>query len=86
MTIPIVMMILADISMMKFSNLTVQVYSPESAESTDSEVSWLLDDMYNVNNFISGLIGDAITVPSGPFHTIITELISTVQVKMGGCP
>ena len=45
MTIPIVMMILADISMMKFSNLTVQVYSPESAESTDSEVSWLLDDM-----------------------------------------
>ena len=47
MTIPIViMMILVDISMMKFSNLTVQVYSPVSAESTDSEVSWLLDDMY----------------------------------------
>ena len=38
---------------------------------------------YNVNDFISGLVGDATTVPSGRFHTIVmdsgaftTELIS----------
>ena len=84
------MLVLADIST-PFSNLTVQVYSPESAEST--EVSGLVDDVYCVNDFISGLVGEATTVPSGPFHTIImdsgkftTELISTVQVKVGGCP
>ena len=87
--------ILADISAPgpKFSNLTVQVYSPESAEST--EVSWPLDDVYSVSDFISGLIGEATAVPSGPFHTITmdvdggevtTELISIVQVKVGGCP
>ena len=87
------MLVLADISAPKFSNLTVQVYSPESAEST--EVSWPLDDVYSVSDFISGLVGDATTVPSGPFHTIVmdvdsgavtTELISTVQVKVGGSP
>ena len=84
------MLVLADISAPKFSNLTVQVYSPESAEST--EVSWPLDDVYSVSDFISGLVGDAITVPSGPFHAIVmdsgevtTELTSTVQVKVGGC-
>ena len=84
------MLVLADISTL-FSNLTVQVYSPESAEST--AVSWPLDDVYRENDFISGLVGEATTVPSGPFHTIVidsgmftTEVISTVQVKVGGCP
>ena len=84
------MLVLADIST-PFSNLTVQVYSPESAEST--EVSRPLDDVYSVNDFILGLVGDATTVPSGPFHAIVmdsgtftTELISTVQVKVGGYP
>jgi hypothetical protein len=82
------MLILADIST-PFSNLTVQVYSPESAEST--EFNRPLDDVYSVNDFISGLVGDATTVPSGPFHAIVmnsgtftTEVISTVQVKVGG--
>ena len=87
------MLILADISAPKFSNLTVQVYSPESAEST--KVSGLLDDVYSVSDFISGLVGEATTVPSGPFHAITmdvdsgevtTELISIVQVKVGGFP
>ena len=91
--LPIVMLVLADISAPKFSNLTVQVYSPESAEST--EVSGLLDDVYSVRDSISGLVGEATAVPSGPFHTITmdvdsgevtTELISIVQVKVGGCP
>ena len=84
------MLILADISAPKFSNLTVQVYSPESAEST--KVSGLLDDVYSVSDFISGLVGEAKTVPSGPFHTIVIdngavtmELTSIVQVKVGGC-
>ena len=84
------MLVLADVST-PFSNLTVQVYSPESAEST--EVSWLLDDMYRENDFISSLAGGATTASSGPFHTIVidsgiftTELISTVQIKVGGCP
>ena len=84
------MLVLADVST-PFSNLTVQVYSPESAEST--EVSWLLDDMYRENDFISGLAGGATTASSGPFHTIVidsgiytTELISTVQIKVGGRP
>jgi hypothetical protein len=84
------MLVLADIST-PFSNLTVQVYLPESAEST--EVSRPLDDVYSVNDFISGLVGDATTAPSGPFHAIVMdsgtftiEVISTVQVKVGGCP
>ena len=83
------MLVLADIST-PFSNLTVQVYLPESAESTEI---MLLDDVYSVKYFISGLIGNAITVPLGPFHTVImdsgtltTELVSTVQIKVGGCP
>jgi hypothetical protein len=86
------MLVLADISAPKsFSDLTVQVYSLESAESTD--VSGLLDNVYSVSDFISGLVGGATTVPSGPFHTIVTdsgaftnELISTVHVKVGECP
>ena len=85
------MLVLADIST-PISNLTVQVYSPESAEPID--ISGLLDDVYSVNDLISGLVGDATTaVPSGPFHIIVmdsgkftTEVISTVQVKVGGCP
>ena len=84
------MLVLVDIST-PFSNLTVQVYSPESAEST--EVSRPLNDVYSVSDFISGLVGGATIVPSGPFHTIVidsgtftTEVISTVQVKVGGCP
>ena len=86
------MLVLADISAPKFSNLTVQVYSPESAKST--EVSWPLDDVYSVRDFISGLVGDGTDVPdpAGPFHTITmdsgavtTEFTSTVQVKVGGC-
>ena len=85
------MLVLADISAPKFSNLTVQVYSPESAES--AEVSWPLDEVYRENDFISGLVGEATTVPSGPLNTIVidsetftTEVISTVQIKVGGCP
>ena len=77
---------LADIST-PFSNLTVQEYSPESAESTEVRI---LDEVYSVNDFISGLIGDDTTVPSGPLHTIVmdsgtvtTELISTVQINVG---
>ena len=77
---------LADIST-PLSNLTVQVYSPESAESTEVRI---LDEVYSVNDFISGLIGDDTTVPSGPLHTIVmesgtvtTELISTVQINVG---
>ena len=66
------MTVLADIST-PFSNLTIQVYSPESAESSESEVSWLLDDIYSVSDFISGLVGDVTIVPSGPFHTIIMD-------------
>ena len=84
------MLVLADIST-PFLNLTVQVYSPEFAEST--EVSGLLDDVYRENDFFSGLVGEATTVPSGSLNTIIidsgmftTEVISTVQVKVGGCP
>ena len=83
------MLVLADIST-PFSNLTVQVYSPESAESTEVR---LLDDVYSVKDVISGLVGDATIAPSGPVHTIVidngtftTELISTVQIKVGGCP
>ena len=80
------MLVLADIST-PFSNLTVQVYSPESAESTEVRI---LDEVYSVNDFISGLIGDDTTVPAGPLHTIVmdrgtvtTELISTVQINVG---
>ena len=76
------MLVLADIST-PFSNLTIQVYSPESAVPT--EVSWPLDDVYRVSDFISGLVGGATTASSGPFHTIVidsgtftTEIISTV--------
>ena len=56
------MLVLADI-MTPFSKLTVQVYSPESADSTEV---MLLDDVYNVKDFISGLTGGTTTVPSGP--------------------
>jgi hypothetical protein len=87
-----VILVLVYISAPKpFSNLTVQVYSPESAEST--KVSRLLDNVYSVSDFISGLVGGATIVPSGPFHAIVidsgaftNELTSTVQVKVGGCP
>ena len=80
------MLVLADIST-PLSNITVQVYSPESAESTEVRI---LDEVYSINDFISGLIGDAKIVPSGPLHTIVmvsgtvtTELISTVQINAG---
>ena len=70
------------------SNLTVQVYLPESAESTEVR---RLDEVYSVNDFISGLVGDVTIVLAGPFHTIVmdsgtvtTELISTVQINVGG--
>ena len=83
------MLVLADTST-PFSKLTVQVYSPESANLTESNV---FDDVYSVNDIISGLVEDKIAVPSGPFHAMFTvtgtltvEFISIVQVKVGEDP
>ena len=83
------MLVLSDI-MTPFSKLTMQVYSPESADSTEVR---LFDDVYSVKDFISGLTDGITTVPSGPCHTIVidsgtftTDLISTVQTKVGEYP
>ena len=83
------MLVLADI-MTPFSKLTVQVYSPESADSTEAR---LFDDVYSVKDFILGLTDGVTTVPSGPCHTIVidsgtstTDLVSTVHIKVGEYP
>ena len=74
-----------------FSIFTVHVYSPESANSTESRVC---DVEYRVKEIISGLVvGTIIVVPSGPVHSMLTasgtatiDFISTVQVKVGEDP
>ena len=69
------------------SIFTVHVYSPESANSTESRVS---DDEYRVKEIILDLVVGTIVVPSGPVHSMLTasgiltvDFISTVQVKVG---
>ena len=47
---------------------TLHVYSPESADSTESRVC---DDEYRVKEIISGLVAGTIVVPSGPVHTVL---------------
>ena len=72
------------------SIFTVHVYSPESANSTESRVS---DDEYRVKEIILDLVVGTIVVPSGPVHSMLTasgiltvDFISTVQVKAGEDP
>ena len=72
------------------SILTVHVYSPESANSTESRVS---DDEYRVKEIILDLVVGTIVVPSGPVHSMLTasgiftvDFISTVHVKVGEDP
>ena len=85
------MLVLANISTPS-SKLTVQVYLPESADSTELRV---LDDVYSVKDFISdvNVVDDPIAALFGPFHTVFTdngtltdEPNSTVQVKVGEDP
>ena len=73
-----------------FSTFTEHVYSPESANLTESRVC---DDEYRVKEIISGLVVGTIVVPSGPVHSMLTasgiltvDFISTVQVKVGEDP
>ena len=87
--LPIVIFVLADTSG-SFSIFTVHVYSPESANSTESRT---FDDEYRVNEIISVLVAGRIAVPSGPVHSMLTvngtftdDFISTAQVKVGENP
>lgn len=83
------MFVFADTST-PFPKFIVQVYLPESAERRKG---MLLDNVYSVKDFISVADDDAITVPCGPFHTVLTsfetftsDLSSAVQVKVSVDP
>ena len=51
------------------SIFTVHMYSPESADSTESRV---YDDEYRVKEIISGLVAGIIVAPSGPVHFMLS--------------
>ena len=87
--LPIVMLVLV-YTLGSFSIFTAHVYSPESANSTESRVC---DDEYRVKEIISGLVVGTRVVPSGPVNSMLTargiltvDLISIVQVKVGEDP
>ena len=89
MFLPIIILVLVYTSG-SVSIFTVHVYSPESADSTESRV---YDDEYRVKEIISGLVAGTIVVPSGPDNSMLTftgiftaDCISTVQVKVGDDP
>lgn len=76
------MLVLADTSTPS-PKFIVHEYSPEF---TDSRA---VDNVYSVKDTISVVADDIITVPSGPFHIVLTEyeiftteLSSAVQVKV----
>ena len=90
MFLPIIILVLVYASGRSVSIFTVHVYSPESADSTESRV---YDDEYRVKEIISGLVAGTIVVPSGPDNSMLTftgiftaDCISTVQVKVGDDP
>ena len=87
--LPIVILVLVYTSG-SFSIFTAHVYSPESANSTESRVC---DDEYRVKEIILDRVVGTIVVPSGPVHSMLTvtgivtvDFISAVQVRVGDDP